>query len=228
MQLLQLQLLILLLLPSRCGAGIAKDAVPVLPGLAGALPSKLFSGYLEPSPGHMLHYIFMESWSDPKKDPVAVWMNGGPGSSSMGGLFTELGPFVTSDRSFPNGGAGPFTVQLNNFTWNKKASMLYLEQPAAVGFSYCNKSASCEFSDLSQADDTFYFLEKFFEGFPEFVDNDFFLTAESYGGIYVPTLARNLLTRPNKINFKGIAIGNPTFRQNGCKSLTTNKPGRCS
>ena len=39
--------------------------------------------------------------------------------------------------------------------------------------------------------------------------------AVTQGGVYVPTLAHNLLTLPNKINFKGIAIGNPTFRQNG-------------
>ena len=55
-------------------AAIAKDAVPTLPGLFGALPSKLWSGYLEPSPGHMLHYVFMESWSNPSADPVAAWM----------------------------------------------------------------------------------------------------------------------------------------------------------
>ena len=94
--------------------------------------------------------------------------------------------------------------------------MIYLEQPAGVGFSYCAPDApSCRFGDDNQADDTFAFLEKFFEGFPEFADNEFFLTAESYGGVYVPTLAHNLLTRPNKINFQGLAIGNPTFRQSG-------------
>lgn len=104
--------------------------------------------------------------------------------------------------------------------------------------------------NVTQAADTFAFLELFFDGFPEFrvrrfplcppvvplampttlnptasmfgctlpcvQDNEFFLTAESYGGVYVPTLAHNLITKPNKINFKGIAIGNPTFRQDGC------------
>ena len=53
---------------------ITKDAVAHLPGLAAPLPSRLYSGYLEPSPGHMLHYIFMESWNKPATDPVAVWV----------------------------------------------------------------------------------------------------------------------------------------------------------
>ena len=57
-------------------------------------------------------------------------------------------------------------MQLNNFSWNAKASVIYLEQPAGVGFSYCATAAPrCNFSDDSQADDTFAFLEKFFEAF---------------------------------------------------------------
>eukprot|EP01052_Picozoa_sp_SAG31_P027983 SAG31_NODE_2664_length_5277_cov_461.678943_7_plen_75_part_01 len=47
-------------------AAITKDQVTNLPGLRAPLPAKLYSGYLEPSLGHFLHYIFMESWSDPK------------------------------------------------------------------------------------------------------------------------------------------------------------------
>ena len=66
------QLQQLLLLPVAAQAAISKDLVQALPGLAAELPSRLWSGYIEPSPGHMLHYVFMESWSDPKADPVAV------------------------------------------------------------------------------------------------------------------------------------------------------------
>ena len=63
---------------------------------------------------------------------------------------------------------------------NAKASMLYLEQPAGVGFSYCAKTApSCTFTDVTQAADTFKFLEKFFDGFPELKENEFFITGES-------------------------------------------------
>ena len=54
----------LLLLPVAAQAAISKDLVQALPGLAAELPSRLWSGYIEPSPGHMLHYVFMESWSD--------------------------------------------------------------------------------------------------------------------------------------------------------------------
>ena len=55
--------------------------------------------------------------------------------------------------------------------------------------------------------DNFLALKDFFVKFPEFVKNEFFITGESYGGIYVPTLSVRVLADSN-INFKGMAIGN--------------------
>jgi hypothetical protein len=53
----------------------------------------------------------------------------------MGGLFTELGPFVTSDLSFPNGpNTGPYTVQLNNYT---------CESLSSSSSSSCHPAACC-------------------------------------------------------------------------------------
>ena len=59
-------------------------------------------------------------------------------------------------------------ARANRRARNANASVIYLEQPAGVGFSYCNPKSPCAFNDATQADDTFAFLEKFFEGFPEF------------------------------------------------------------
>ena len=60
--------------------------------------------------------------------PVILWLNGGPGCSSLGGLIEELGPFHVKD----NGN----TVYENVYAWNKVGHILFLESPAGVGFSY--------------------------------------------------------------------------------------------
>jgi carboxypeptidase C (cathepsin A) len=48
-------------------------------------------------------------------------------------------------------------------------------------------------------------LLKFFEEFPELKHNDFFITGESYGGMYVPTLVEQIHSKPEgKVNLKGV------------------------
>ena len=42
-----------------------------------------------------------------------------------------------------------------------------------------------------------------------FAKNPFFLTSESYGGHYLPTLAKSLVDAADVPNFKGFAVGNP-------------------
>jgi carboxypeptidase C (cathepsin A) len=54
-------------------------------------------------------------------------MNGGPGCSSLAGMFSELGPFVVDEKQ---------QITLNPYAWNKLANVIYMEQPAGVGFSY--------------------------------------------------------------------------------------------
>ncbi len=73
--------------------------VSSLPGWTGALKSPMYSGYVDVQ-GMNVHYLFVECESKAPQDaPVLVWSNGGPGASSMFGLFVELGPFVRTAQS---------------------------------------------------------------------------------------------------------------------------------
>ena len=55
-------------------------------------------------------------------------MNGGPGASSMLGLFQENGPcYVGNDSN---------STYLNSYSWNNEVNMLYIDQPVQVGYSY--------------------------------------------------------------------------------------------
>ena len=68
-------------------AAVPADLVTSLPGFSGALPSKLYSGYLQGGAGKMAHYAYSESLNAPSSDPILLWFNGGPGCSSMEGMM---------------------------------------------------------------------------------------------------------------------------------------------
>lgn len=64
-----------------------------------------------------LHYWFIESSRSPSTDPVVLWLNGGPGSSSLIGLLTENGQIVTNDDSLTNKVDGVPQVFENEYAW---------------------------------------------------------------------------------------------------------------
>lgn len=188
-------------------ADIRSDLVTELPGLPYEPVFKIYSGYLtvNATTGRQLHYVFMESQSNPVEDPVVLWLNGGPGCSSMDGLFYENGPFV-----FPE---GETTLVANEYSWNLNTSMLYFESPAGVGFSPVGNETFNP-DDNSTAVDALAAVVAFFKGYPEYSTQEFFISGESYAGIYVPTLAYQILLWNNQtsqtapINLKGILVGN--------------------
>lgn len=190
---------ILLLAYFCCGhAAPANDLVTDLPGLKQSLSWKHYSGYLKASGTKHLHYWFIESANNPETDPVVLWLNGGPGCSSDLGLLTEHGPFrIAKD------GSG---VTLNKYSWNNVANMLYLEAPAGVGYSYSDDK-NYTTDDDQVAMDNYLALKDFFSKFPEYKQNNFFVSGESYGGVYVPTLSSRVVNDAD-FNFKGMIVGN--------------------
>ncbi|XP_028855107.1 lysosomal protective protein [Denticeps clupeoides] len=184
-------------LPGGFGAPEA-DEIKFLPGLPKQPSFKQYSGYLNVAGNKHLHYWFTESQKDPASSPVVLWLNGGPGCSSLDGLLTEHGPFLIQDDGV--------TLQYNPYSWNQIANMLYLESPAGVGFSYSDdKNYRTNDSEVSM--NNYLALKEFFRLFPEYSKNEFFLTGESYAGIYIPTLAERVM-EDDSINLQGIAVGN--------------------
>ncbi|XP_033113380.1 lysosomal protective protein-like [Anneissia japonica] len=183
----------------RGGKGSNPDEVLSLPGLAVQPKFKHYSGYLKASGTKKLHYWFVESQFEPETDPVVLWMNGGPGCSSLDGLLSELGPFHLRDDGK--------TVYMNPYSWNNAANVIFLEAPAGVGFSYSDdKNYTTDDDQVSM--DNYLALQDFFTKFPQFSKNPFFVTGESYGGVYVPTLSMRILEGNATINMQGFAVGN--------------------
>lgn len=190
------------------GLGLAEipgDEIKSLPGWDAALPSRQFSGFLNASDTSRLHYwLVLADEVDPATAPVVIWFNGGPGCSSLDGYFYEHGPFsINSDYK---------TLSVRDARWNKQANTLYIESPVGVGFSY-STSKNYIVNDDRTANENRAAVENFYKNYPEFKNNKFFITGESYAGIYVPTLAEAILNGEKDGSYTGakltgIAVGN--------------------
>jgi carboxypeptidase C (cathepsin A) len=59
------------------------------------------------------------SQKDPSTDPLVVWLQGGPGASSMLGLFYEHGPFkIVKEKDAET------QFYMNPYSWNKIANVV--------------------------------------------------------------------------------------------------------
>ncbi|KAL8171499.1 hypothetical protein V2J09_023303 [Rumex salicifolius] len=156
------------------------DRIERLPGQPPANFAQ-YGGYVtvDDKAGRAFYYYFVESEKNPESAPLLLWLNGGPGCSSLAyGAMAELGPFrVHSDGK---------TLQRNNFAWNKVANVLFVESPAGVGFSYSNNTKDYDKGgDKMTADDNLAFVLNWLQRFPEYKKRDFFISGESYAGHYI-------------------------------------------
>ena len=181
---------------------------------------RLYSGYLDVSDIKKFHYMFNYAHEDPDHKPLVLWLNGGPGCSSLDGWANEHGPMqLLKDGKF----------HTNDYSWNRAANMIYLESPGDVGFSYVDSKLDYELyiNDDIAAQDNLQALLSFFKKFPSMKGRDFYISGESYGGIYVPMLAYNVIQynknvpESQKINLKGILVGNGVADWNYDADLAT-------
>jgi cathepsin A (carboxypeptidase C) len=177
------------------------NEIKSLPGVQFDIKFKHYSGYLQVSPTHFLHYWFVESQNNPARDPLIFWFNGGPGCSSLDGLLNEMGPYEVN----PDGK----TMRSNSDAWNTFASVVYIESPAGVGYSYSSDGNTTTNDDLTSLEN-YEGVKKFFELHPTFRNHSTFIMGESYGGVYVPTLTARIVDgqKDFPVNLRGMALGN--------------------
>lgn len=151
------------------------DRVVRLPGQP-LVKFRQYSGYItvNETHGRALFYWFFEATKDSDKKPLLLWLNGGPGCSSIGyGEAEELGPFFTQK--------GKPELKFNKNSWNKVANLLFLESPVGVGFSYTNTTTDLQqLGDAITAQDNYRFLINWFRRFPQFKSHEFYIAGESY------------------------------------------------
>ena len=174
-------------------------------------PSKLgvddvfqVSGYLdvEDEKKHFFFWYFDSRSPMNETDDLIMWLNGGPGCSSFTGLFGELGPAsITEDLE----------VVKNAYSWNSNASMIFLEQPVGVGYSYFDEDADSVTGSNAAAKDVYAFLDLFFSKFPHLISKKFHISGESYAGHYLPAIANEIAIvhkEDAKFKLSSVLIGN--------------------
>eukprot|EP00541_Cyclophora_tenuis_P000507 CAMPEP_0116568926 /NCGR_PEP_ID=MMETSP0397-20121206/15973_1 /TAXON_ID=216820 /ORGANISM="Cyclophora tenuis, Strain ECT3854" /LENGTH=532 /DNA_ID=CAMNT_0004096361 /DNA_START=33 /DNA_END=1631 /DNA_ORIENTATION=- len=158
---------------------------------------------------HLFYWMFEKRSSDVDVSdasiPFVVWLTGGPGCSSSLALLTENGPCkVNKDGK---------TTSLNPYSWTEAGHVLWLDQPAGVGFSY---GKATDKNEEMVSEDAYWFLQKFFEANPQYSSNPLYIIGESYGGHYAPAIAHRINVYNKKLpsddakvlNLSGLAVGN--------------------
>lgn len=137
-----------------------------------AAGSAQYTGWLDIGPKHLFFWYF-ESQNDPVNDPLTLWMTGGPGASSMLGLFQEVGPCLINEH-------GNGTVH-NPWAWSRNSSLLFVDQPVDVGFSYVDEGHALPVDSAEAGIDMHRFLQLFVsEVFPQKRSSPVHLAGESY------------------------------------------------
>ncbi|XP_022201891.2 venom serine carboxypeptidase-like [Nilaparvata lugens] len=149
-----------------------------------------------------MFFWYFPAEEKPVNAPVVLWLQGGPGASSLVGVFQEIGPFMAKNKG----------LKLRKYYWSRSVHLLFLDNPVGAGFSFTNGEEGYVRNNTDMAVDAHSALLQFFTLFPDLKANDFFISGESYAGKFVPSLAMKIdksqVTAALKINLKGIIIGN--------------------
>lgn len=194
------------LLPHRYAEAQAASRVR----LPGYNATDLFSGFFEidATTSSRTFFLFSKAASGREDAPVLLWLNGGPGASSLIGFLTELGPFGITDD---------LDVAPRSVHWNLDAHLLTLDNPLGTGYSSTADDQRMATNQTTVGADLHAALEQFYTLFPELRANPFYATGESYAGKYIPAVAHTIHTRNaglpphRRINLRGLAIGDGAF-----------------
>ncbi|ORZ03599.1 Alpha/Beta hydrolase protein [Syncephalastrum racemosum] len=190
---------------SRSAAQTADQyLVTSLPGLADN-NLKQYAGHVEVAPetnGNIFFWM-IEQTHTTTPEKLIIWLNGGPGCSSMDGLFLENGPY----RVNPD-----LTLNTTLGGWQEYATVVFVDQPVGTGFSFADLETGYMHNLTQIAEEFTVFLDKFLTVFPDLQERDMYLAGESFAGTYIPYLAARILDLNQRgqadYNLKGIAIGN--------------------
>lgn len=130
----------------------------------------------------------------------------------MVGLWTELGPLLLNDLSTADGSKSVPVPQYNPYSWTRLGHLLILNQPAPVGFSYCNDDplghncGDIKWTDELTSAAAYQAFQAVLKLFPCLASLDLYLTGESYGGMYCH---RHVVSRDCRRHLNLVNVSHP-------------------
>lgn len=187
----------------------ADDRVTFVPGFGAPLETQ-FAGLIQVNDkaiGTLFYWFFEARLPQPAtpQTPLIVWLNGGPGASSMTGLLTENGPYRIT---------GEGKLIPHEHAWTKLGHMLFVDQPVGTGYGSVPDDDGYVTSQDGVTQQFYRALTAFFERHPAYMANPLYITGESYAGKYIPSIAHYIHERnaevaaAKQLNLHGVAIGN--------------------
>ncbi|XP_037271075.2 putative serine carboxypeptidase CPVL [Rhipicephalus microplus] len=160
-----------------------------------------YSGFIkvDKNSNSSLFFLHVKSQGDADKKPLLLWLQGGPGKSSLFGQFLENGPLGIH----ANG-----KLFYRNHTIAEYMNLIYLDQPSGSGYSFNNGiNYTTTLDDASTH--IIRFLRRFLRIFPEYVRTDFYIAGESYGARFTVALASEILKNITLVPLKlrGVMLG---------------------
>lgn len=133
--------------------------------------------------------------------PWGIWLNGGPGASSLLGLLYENGPIHLNPD---------FSAYENNYSFSNLADYFWIDQPVGTGWSTADDTGFV-YDEDQVGTDFMGFLENLVKVFPSLATRPLYLTGESYAGTYIPYITKAYfgLSDP-PVNLAKIVIGDGT------------------
>ncbi|XXG64756.1 hypothetical protein AAC387_Pa05g2622 [Persea americana] len=203
-------LMLLLVCFSYCCHASSKWPVRYLPGFNGPLPFHMETGYVGvgESDEDQLFYYFVKSETNPREDPLIMWLTGGPGCSGWIGL-NEVGPLTMEYKEFNGSIPG---LLLNPNSWTKIASIIFVDSPVRTGFSYSKGYKKS--GDFKASKELYQFLRKWLDDHPEFLSNPLYIAGHSYSGLILPIVVQEIAKGIEVglepiLNLKGYSLGSP-------------------
>ncbi|RSL64556.1 hypothetical protein CEP54_004686 [Fusarium duplospermum] len=136
-----------------------------------------------------MFFWFFEARHRPQEAPVVLFLNGGPGISSVYRVFDGSGPCLIDWKG---------TIRPNPHSLNEYANVLYVDQPVGAGFSYGNANFT---DNLMAADYLYAFMQHFYFEFPYFRESEFGIWTSDWGATAGLALAQKILNK--NIGLKG-------------------------